>query len=143
MTPEVFAERWRRFRRYAGGLAAESVARARAAAIIAHCRRIIRGLGQARDTRRAGATSYNNSKITGPPRTWRPPRSCHDDTIDGLVEKPLTLDIDDLLKKVSLEEDLSPRCVEACSRWWCRGPVFSWRSCEASRRRRRKPANIS
>ena len=34
--------------------------------------------------------------------------------IDGMVEKPLTLDIDDLLKKVSLEERLyRHRCVEA------------------------------
>src|SRR5437879_2750206 len=36
--------------------------------------------------------------------------------IDGLVEKLLTLDIDDLLKKVSLEERLyRPPCVEARS----------------------------
>ena len=36
--------------------------------------------------------------------------------IDGMVEKPQTLDIDDLLKKVSLEERLyRHRCVEAWS----------------------------
>jgi sulfoxide reductase catalytic subunit YedY len=36
--------------------------------------------------------------------------------LDGLVEKPITLDIDDLLKKVSLEERLyRHRCVEAWS----------------------------
>ena len=37
-------------------------------------------------------------------------------TIDGMVETPLTLDIDDLLKKVQLEERLyRHRCVEAWS----------------------------
>jgi len=37
-------------------------------------------------------------------------------TIDGMVEKPLKLDIDDLLKKVELEERLyRHRCVEAWS----------------------------
>jgi sulfoxide reductase catalytic subunit YedY len=37
-------------------------------------------------------------------------------TIDGLVEKPLTLDVDDLLKKVTLEERIyRHRCVEAWS----------------------------
>jgi sulfoxide reductase catalytic subunit YedY len=36
--------------------------------------------------------------------------------IDGMVEKPMTLDIDDLLKRVSLEERLyRHRCVEAWS----------------------------
>ena len=36
--------------------------------------------------------------------------------IDGMVEKPLTVDIDDLLKKVTLEERLyRHRCVEAWS----------------------------
>jgi len=36
--------------------------------------------------------------------------------IDGLVEKPMTVDIDDLLKKMSLEERLyRHRCVEAWS----------------------------
>jgi sulfoxide reductase catalytic subunit YedY len=36
--------------------------------------------------------------------------------LDGLVERPITLDIDDLLKKVSLEERLyRHRCVEAWS----------------------------
>jgi sulfoxide reductase catalytic subunit YedY len=36
--------------------------------------------------------------------------------IDGMVEKPMTLDIDELLKKVSLEERLyRHRCVEAWS----------------------------
>lgn len=36
--------------------------------------------------------------------------------IDGLVEKPLTLDLDDLLKKVTLEERICRhRCVEAWS----------------------------
>jgi methionine sulfoxide reductase catalytic subunit len=36
--------------------------------------------------------------------------------IDGMVEKPLTLDIDDLLKRVTLEERLyRHRCVEAWS----------------------------
>jgi len=36
--------------------------------------------------------------------------------IDGLVEKPMTIDIDDLLKKVTLEERLyRHRCVEAWS----------------------------
>ena len=37
-------------------------------------------------------------------------------TIDGMVQKPLTLDIDDLLKRITLEERLyRHRCVEAWS----------------------------
>jgi methionine sulfoxide reductase catalytic subunit len=37
-------------------------------------------------------------------------------TIDGMVEKPITIDIDDLLKKMQLEERLyRHRCVEAWS----------------------------
>src|SRR4051812_13319431 len=37
-------------------------------------------------------------------------------TIDGMVEKPFTIDFDDLLKRVSLEERLyRHRCVEAWS----------------------------
>ena len=37
-------------------------------------------------------------------------------TFDGMVEKPMTVDIDDLLKKMPLEERLlRHRCVEAWS----------------------------
>jgi sulfoxide reductase catalytic subunit YedY len=36
--------------------------------------------------------------------------------IDGLVEKPMTLDVDDLLRRMPLEERLyRHRCVEAWS----------------------------
>ena len=53
-------------------------------------------------------------------RSRRKPRRCKirpwTIKIDGLVEKPLTLDIDDLLKKMPLEERLyRHRCVEAWS----------------------------
>lgn len=72
-------------------------------------------------TREADATSYNNFYEFGtskdvaaaagklPSRPW----TVH---IDGLVEKPLTLDIDALLKAMPLEERVyRHRCVEAWS----------------------------
>ncbi len=47
--------------------------------------------------------------------------------IDGMVEKPITIGIDDLLKKMPLEERLyRHRCVEAWS-IRCRGAAFRWR----------------
>lgn len=72
-------------------------------------------------TREADATSYNNFYEFGtskdvvdaasqmPLRPWTV-------TIDGLVEKPLTLGVDDLLKAMPQEERLyRHRCVEAWS----------------------------
>ena len=66
-------------------------------------------------------TTYNNFYEFGPDKTiWREAQALKlrpwTIKIDGMVEKPLTLDIDDLLKKVSLEERLyRHRCVEAWS----------------------------
>jgi len=66
-------------------------------------------------------TTYNNFYEFGPDKTvWREAQALKvrpwTIKIDGMVEQPLTLDIDDLLKKVSLEERLyRHRCVEAWS----------------------------
>ena len=66
-------------------------------------------------------TTYNNFYEFGTDKSiWREAQALKlrpwTIKIDGLVEKPLTLDIDDLLKKVSLEERLyRHRCVEAWS----------------------------
>src|SRR6266566_7467116 len=56
-------------------------------------------------------TTYNNFYEFGPDKSvWREAQALKlrpwTIKIDGMVEKPLTLDIDDLLKKVSLEERL-------------------------------------
>lgn len=48
--------------------------------------------------------------------------------IDGEVAKPITLDIDDLMKRFPLEQRIyRMRCVEA-GRWWCRGSASNWAS---------------
>ena len=66
-------------------------------------------------------TTYNNFYEFGPDKTvWREAQALKlrpwTIKIDGMVEQPMTLDIDDLLKKVSLEERLyRHRCVEAWS----------------------------
>ncbi len=66
-------------------------------------------------------TTYNNFYEFGPDKSvWREAQALKvrpwTVKIDGIVEKPLTLDIDDLLKKMSLEERLyRHRCVEGWS----------------------------
>jgi methionine sulfoxide reductase catalytic subunit len=67
------------------------------------------------------ATTYNNFYEYGSQKTiaedaQQLPIRPWSVTIDGMVEKPMTLDIDDLLKRVTLEERLyRHRCVEAWS----------------------------
>ena len=67
------------------------------------------------------ATTYNNFYEFGSQKTIAEdaqelPIRPWSVSIDGMVEKPLTLDIDDLLKRVTLEERLyRHRCVEAWS----------------------------
>src|SRR3954468_11188732 len=67
------------------------------------------------------STTYNNFYEFGADKTiWREAQALKvrpwTVKIDGMVEKPMTLDIDDLLKRVSLEERLyRHRCVEAWS----------------------------
>jgi methionine sulfoxide reductase catalytic subunit len=67
------------------------------------------------------ATTYNNFYEFGPSKTiWREAQALKirpwTIRIDGLVEKPMTVDFDDLLKRMSLEERLYRlRCVEAWS----------------------------
>ncbi|HEV8679957.1 MAG TPA: protein-methionine-sulfoxide reductase catalytic subunit MsrP [Stellaceae bacterium] len=66
-------------------------------------------------------TTYNNFYEFGMDKSiWRAAQALKvrpwTVKIDGMVEKPMTIDIDDLLKKVSLEERLyRHRCVEAWS----------------------------
>src|SRR5436305_599356 len=66
-------------------------------------------------------TTYNNFYEFGADKSvWREAQALKvrpwTIKIDGMVEQPMTLDIDDLLKKVSLEERLyRHRCVEAWS----------------------------
>jgi len=66
-------------------------------------------------------TTYNNFYEFGTDKSiWRDAQALKlrpwTVKIDGMVEKPLTLDFDDLLKKVSLEERLyRHRCVEGWS----------------------------
>jgi methionine sulfoxide reductase catalytic subunit len=67
------------------------------------------------------STTYNNFYEFGADKTiWREAQALKvrpwTIKIDGMVEKPMSLGIDDLLKKVSLEERLyRHRCVEAWS----------------------------
>jgi methionine sulfoxide reductase catalytic subunit len=67
------------------------------------------------------STTYNNFYEFGTDKSiWREAQALKvrpwTVKIDGMVEKPMTLDIDDLLKKVPLEERLyRHRCVEAWS----------------------------
>ena len=67
------------------------------------------------------STTYNNFYEFGTDKTiWRDAQALKlrpwTIKIDGMVEKPMTLDLDDLLKRVSLEERLyRHRCVEAWS----------------------------
>ncbi len=67
------------------------------------------------------ATTYNNFYEYGSQKTIAEdaqelPIRPWSVTIDGMVEKPMTLEIDDLLKRVTLEERLyRHRCVEAWS----------------------------
>ena len=67
------------------------------------------------------STTYNNFYEFGQDKSiWREAQALKvrpwTIKIDGMVEKPMTLGIDDLLKKVSLEERLyRHRCVEAWS----------------------------
>jgi methionine sulfoxide reductase catalytic subunit len=67
------------------------------------------------------ATTYNNFYEYGSQKTiaeeaQQLPLRPWTVTIDGMVQKPMKLDIDDLLKRVSLEERLyRHRCVEAWS----------------------------
>jgi sulfoxide reductase catalytic subunit YedY len=67
------------------------------------------------------STTYNNFYEFGTDKSiWRDAQALKvrpwTIKIDGMVEKPLTLDIDDLLKKISLEERLyRHRCVEGWS----------------------------
>jgi sulfoxide reductase catalytic subunit YedY len=67
------------------------------------------------------ATTYNNFYEYGSQKTiaedaQRLPVRPWTVTIDGMVQKPMKLDIDDLLKRVALEERLyRHRCVEAWS----------------------------
>jgi sulfoxide reductase catalytic subunit YedY len=67
------------------------------------------------------STTYNNFYEFGGDKTiWREAQALKlrpwTVKIDGMVEKPMTLDIDDLLRRVSLEERLyRHRCVEAWS----------------------------
>jgi methionine sulfoxide reductase catalytic subunit len=63
--------------------------------------------------------------------------------IDGLVEKPMTLDVDDLLRRMPLEERLyRHRCVEA---WSMAVPGAAFRSkpwsTSRARLRRQVPAD--
>ena len=74
------------------------------------------------DHRREDSTTYNNfyefgiDKYDLRARRRRCKLRPWTIKIDGMVEKPLTIDIDDLLKKVPLEERLyRHRCVEAWS----------------------------
>src|SRR5207248_2831690 len=65
-------------------------------------------------------TTYNNFYEFGPDKTvWREAQALKlrpwTIKIDGMVEQPLTLDIDDLLKKVSLEERLYRH--RGCEAW--------------------------
>lgn len=127
VTPEaVFLERRRLLGFAAGGLAAGLVGLPRGARAAA-----IEGMLPARanpafgpgdtPTAETAATSYNNFYEFGLSKnivaaSKKLPTMPWTITIDGLVEKPLTLDIDDLLKKVSLEERIyRHRCVEAWS----------------------------
>lgn len=127
VTPEaLFFDRRRLLGLGAGALAAGLVGRpgaARAAAIDAMLPAKANpafGAGEAL-TAETAATGYNNFYEFGlskniqaaskklKPAPWRI-------TIDGLVEAPATLDVDDLLKKVTLEERIyRHRCVEAWS----------------------------
>jgi sulfoxide reductase catalytic subunit YedY len=67
------------------------------------------------------STTYNNFYEFGTDKSiWRDAQALKirpwTIKIDGMVEKPITLDFDDLLKKVNLEERLyRHRCVEAWS----------------------------
>ncbi len=70
-------------------------------------------------TAESDATSYNNFYEFGTDKSiyreaQRMPISPWTITIDGMVEKPMTLGLDDLLKKVSIEQRVyRHRCVEA------------------------------
>ena len=126
-TPEaVFLDRRRLLGFGAGALAAGLIGRtgaARAAAIdglLPAARSPAFALAEAA-TPEASFTGYNNfyefgfskSIQTASRKLKTSPWTI---TLDGLVEAPMTLDIDDLLKKVTLEERIyRHRCVEAWS----------------------------
>jgi methionine sulfoxide reductase catalytic subunit len=67
------------------------------------------------------STTYNNFYEFGPDKSiWQEAQALKlrpwTVKLDGMVEKPMTLDIDDLLKKMSIEERLyRHRCVEGWS----------------------------
>ena len=78
-------------------------------------------------TNRSGSAPRRSSSVPGRSRST------------GMVEKPLTIDFDDLLKKIRSRSGSTATAASRRGRWRCRGPGFRWRRWSISRARSARP----